>query len=277
MIFIFFDVNGLIIKELKIDFLSLEMLALDDSHIAIYGSTSWTTKDRYFISILDINTGKYKIIYDSFKERNMFSANDYIISNKNIFHSPQMLKVNDKLVIVHLSDDILRIFDFYGNKISEKRLDWPQKILSVEQQIKKQRDRIASSKKTLAAIQSGPDNEYKKVNIDKGKATIRQLENGLEYIKEPVEIGWGTIAMTDSDGNILIFDEIEETGKNSFHVYNLEKGTTTSVNSFNCDGYDLAITKKRLVFHKGYVYGIQELSNYDGKPLRLVRFNVEAQ
>ena len=55
-----FDNNGLIVKELKIKYQALEMLALDDHHIAIYGGTSWTNKYRHLVSLLDTKTGKEK-------------------------------------------------------------------------------------------------------------------------------------------------------------------------------------------------------------------------
>ena len=65
-----FDNNGLIVKELKIKYQALEMLALDDHHIVIIGGTSWTKKWRNLVSILDTNTGKDKILCDVFEDMN---------------------------------------------------------------------------------------------------------------------------------------------------------------------------------------------------------------
>ena len=53
------------------------------------------------------------------------------------------------------------------------------------------------------------------------------------------------------------------------------KGQSISTGSFQCEDYDLALTKKRFVCHNGFYYGIQVLKNCDGMPLRLVRFRAE--
>ena len=74
---------------------------------------------------------------------------------------------------------------------------------------------------------------------------------------------------------ILFFGNAEEAGKNTFHIYSVAKGQSIAKSSFQCEGYDLAITKKRFVSHNGFYYGVQVLKNYDGMPLRSVRFKAE--
>ena len=88
-------------------------------------------------------------------------------------------------------------------------------------------------------------------------------------------MGWFTMAIKGNDDNILFFDDAEEAGKNSFHVYSVSKGQSISTGSFQCEDYELAITKKRFVCHGGFYYGVQVLKDCDGMPLRLVRFKAK--
>jgi hypothetical protein len=44
--------------------------------------------------------------------------------------------------------------------------------------------------------------------------------------------------------------------------------------TFVCDDYDLEINPSKMVFHNGYIYGLQKLKNATGVPLRLVRFKL---
>ena len=80
------------------------------------------------------------------------------------------------------------------------------------------------------------------------------------------------MAIKGNDDTILFFGDAEVAGKNTFHVYSVSKGQSISEGSFQCDDYDLALTKKRFVCHGGYYYGVQVLKNCKGVPLRLVRF-----
>ena len=119
-----FDDKGLIVKELKIKYQALEMLALDDHHIAIYGGTSWADRYRHFVSILDTKTGKEKILCDAFQNtRGDLNKGYYIYteSKKNDMKGQwQIAKVNGKLIVSNPIDGLVRTFDFNGNKISEK-------------------------------------------------------------------------------------------------------------------------------------------------------------
>ena len=135
-----FDDKGLIVKELIIKYQALEMLALDDHHIAIFGGTSWTNKWRHFVSILDTKTGKEKILCDAFEDtKTDIKETGYYIYTENRRDEMkghwQIAKVNNRLIVSNPIDGLVRTYDFSGNKISEKRLDWEHVILSVEKQI----------------------------------------------------------------------------------------------------------------------------------------------
>lgn len=277
----FFDSNGLIVKVIRIDHGTLDMLVLDDSHIAIYGSTSWGKKHRYFVSILDINTEKNTIIYDKFRDfREFWDENGFTNASESrkreMDFSVNILKADNRLVVSCPTESTIKIFDFQGNTISEQQYDWNQNYLSVEEQLNYQKERISYLKECLSEVDEMTDNKYRERNIRSLNDLISRYEKGLNEIKEPFGMGWFTIAISGGD-NIFFFDEAKEAGENSFHVYQVRNGKTISENTLRCNDYDLAITKKRLVFYNGYFYGIQELKNCKGNPLRLVRFKVEAE
>ena len=269
-----FDDKGLIVKELKIKYQALEMLALDDHHIAINGSTSWTNKWRHFVSILDTKTSKEKILCDAFDDMASIKSKGYYIyteSRKNDMKGQwQIAKVDDKLIISNPIDGLVRTYDFNGNKISEKMLNWEPQTLSVEEQIDLQNDRIQRMKDDLPQI-TNTDERL----LPAYRELISAYEKGVQRIKEPINMGWFTMAIRGNDDNILFFGEAEEAGKNTFHIYSVAKGQSISEGSFQCEDYNLAITKKRFVCHNGFYYGVQVLKDCEGMPLRLMRFKAE--
>ena len=277
----FFDSNGLIVKVIRIHYGTSDMLVLDDSHIAIYGSTSWGKKHRYFVSILDINTEKDTIIYDKFRDFSEFwDENGFTNASESrkreMDFSVNILKADNRLIVSCPTESTIKIFDFQGNKISEQRYDWNQNYLSVEEQLNYQKERISYLKECLSEVDEITDKKYRKRNTRSLNDLISRYEKGLNEIKEPFGMGWFTIAISGGE-NIFFFGEAKKAGENSFHVYHVKNGKTISENTLRCNDYDLAITKKRLVFHNGYFYGIQELKKCEGNPLRLVRFKIEAE
>ena len=182
----------------------------------------------------------------------------------------QIAKVNNKLIVTNPIDGLVRTYDYSGNKISEKLLDWEPQTLSVEEQIALQNDRIQRMKDELPQI-TNTDERL----LPAYRELISSYEKGIQHIKEPINMGWFTMAIKGNDDNILFFDDAEEAGKNRFHVYSVSKGQSISTGSFQCEDYDLALTKKRFVCHGGYYYGVQVLMNCDGMPLRLVRFRAK--
>ncbi len=267
-----FDDKGLIVKELKIKYQALEMLALDDHHIAIYGGTSWTNKYKHLVSLLDTKTGKEKILCDAFEDITSIKNKGYFIyteSKRNDMKGQwQIAKVNGKLIVSNPIDGLVRTYDFNGNKISEKLLDWEPQTLSVEEQIALQNARIKDLKDELPRETAERALRYY-------NDLITFYENGIPHIKEPINMGWFTIAIRGNDDNILFFGDAEVAGQNTFHVYSVSKGQSISTGSFQCEDYDLALTKRRFVCHNGFYYGVQVLKNCGGMPLRLVRFTAE--
>ena len=261
----FFNDNGLIVKEITVDCSVYNMIALDVNHIAFYGGTSWKTKWRNFAAILDVNTGKYKIIFDYFEDTSSKNDDYYIYAKAHVNKRPEIFKVNDNLIVAIPQEGVLKVYDLVGNNISEHKLDWKPKTLSVEEQKKIQEEAIAKYK------QESADTE---LNPDLFKDFILRLENGTNYIYQPLTLSLFTSAMKGNGDNIIFFEYIEEAGKNSFHTYSVGQNKTISQNTFQCADFDLSITKNKFVIHNGYVYGIQKVKGSEDE-VRLVRFEMK--
>lgn len=98
-----------------------------------------------------------------------------------------------------------------------------------------------------------------------GKKSINEVEKWL--VRSTINKG--------VQDNILYFLNPSESGKNQCRAYSVSEGKTVEQCTFTSDEYDLAITKNRFVFYNDYLYGIQELKDYDGMLLRLVRFELK--
>ena len=260
----FFNDNGLIVNEITIDCSVYNMIPLDDNHIAFYGGTSWRTKWRDFVAILDINTGKYKIIFDYYEDTPSKNDDYYIYAKAHVNKRPEIFKVNDNLIVAIPQEGVLKVFDFAGNKVSEHKLDWKPKTLSVEEQKKIQAKAIAKYKQEAA------DAEHNNYFND----FILRLENGMDHITQPLSLSKFTLAMKCNGDNIILFEYAEESGQNSFHTYSVGQHKTISQNTFQCSDFDLSITKNKFVIHNGYVYGIQKVKGTEDE-LRLVRFEMK--
>ena len=261
----FFNDNGLIVNEITIDCSVYNMITLNNNDIAFYGGTSWKTKWRDFVAILDVNTGKYKIIFDYFEDTPSKNDDYYIYAKAHVNKRPEILKVNDNLIVAIPQEGVLKVFDFAGNKISEHKLDWKPKTLSVEEQKKIQADAIAKYKQEAADTENNPD---------LFKDFISRLENGMDHITQPLSLSKFTLAIKGNGDNIIFFEYAEESGQNSFHTYSVGQNKTISQNSFQCADFDLSITKNKFVIHNGYVYGIQKVKG-SNEELRLVRFEMK--
>lgn len=261
----FFNDNGLIVKEITVDCSVYNMIALDVNHIAFYGGTSWKTKWRNFVALLDVNTGKYKIIFDYFEDTSSKNDDYYIYAKAHVNKRPEIFKVNDNLIVAIPQKGVLKVFDFAGNKISEHKLDWKPKTLSVEEQKKIQADAIAKYKQEAADTENNPD---------LFKDFISRLENGMDHITQPLSLSKFTLAIKGNGDNIIFFEYAEESGQNSFHTYSVGQNKTISQNSFQCADFDLSITKNKFVIRNGYVYGIQKVKG-SKEELRLVRFEMK--
>jgi len=267
----FFNDNGLIVKDITIDFSSHEMIPLTNDKIALFGSTSWETQWHYFVAILDVNTGDYHIIYNAFIDT-AFSGEYMIYAKALINHKVDMIKISDDVLAIAVPDEgKLLLYNTTENNLIEKKFDWQPQILSVEEQKKMQADVIEKYKKETDIWKNYPNPEKL---AEKQQEFVKQLENGMNHITEPLTVSWYSSAIKGNGDNIIFFEYIEEAGKNSFHTYSVGQNKSISQNSFQCADFDLSITKSKFVVHNGYVYGIQKVKGSENE-LRLVRFEMK--
>lgn len=268
----FFNDNGLIVKNICIDFSAYDMVPLDNNKIALSGGCSWGKQWRYFVAILDVNTEKYHIIYDDFEDLIMCSGDYVIYAQALTNHKIDMVKIsNDVLAVATPDNGKILFYNFKESSLIEKELDWKPKTLSVEEQKRLQSESIKKYKRELVNFQNNPDLEHMAA---KQKEFVDLLENGMNYITEPLTVSWFTSAMKGNGDNIIFFEYIEEAGKNSFHTYSVGQNKTISQNTFQCSDFDLSITKNKFVIHNGYVYGIQKVKGSEDE-VRLVRFEMK--
>ena len=107
------------------------------------------------------------------------------------------------------------------------------------------------------------------------ESIVKEMESDLGKIKDPIPIPVFSTIIKDSDGNLLFFEYPKKEDANKFNVWIYQnKGRFICQSRFVCDDYNLNINPSKMVFYKGYIYGLQLLKKADGNPLRLVRFKL---
>jgi hypothetical protein len=287
-----FDFNGSYIKTLKLDYATKQMISLPNNKIAVVGWVIWSTKFRDFVAIVDYETNQQQIIWEQFTPRpdatgtrklfnytyrfksgGMVSCNTMPFTKSCGTDSPPNIACvgNNLIVAIPTSGDIL-IYDLDGNLIAKDKIEWARNTISVEEQ---------------KVIQQKAIDEYKSADNLFGNRTeesktaqeymIKEMEADLAKITDPIPLPVFSTIIKDSDGNLLFFEYPKEVNANQFNVWIFENGGKfVCRSSFVCDDYNLAINPSKMVFHNGYLYGLQLLKKANGVPLRLVRFKLTA-
>lgn len=289
-----FDFDGNYVKTLKLDYMTRQMIPLPNNKIAIVGWVIWKTKFREFVALVDYETNEQKIIWDHFTDRcddmghcKLFNYT-YKFEKAGIFSfttmpfskmtgmssSPKIACIEDKLVVgIPASGEIL-VFDLMGKQISNKKIDWATNYISVDEQKEIQQkaiDKYENKKIPVRASKKATPAELKKAQ----ETILKQMKADLGNISEPISLPTFSTLIKDSDGNILYFEFPEENDANKFNVWVYENGGSfVCQSSFICDEYELQINPEKMVFHKGYIYGLQHKKGATGVPLRLVRFKL---
>lgn len=297
-----FDFDGNLKKTLTLDYSTHQMIALPNNKIAVVGSTAWTTKFRDFVSIVDPENNKEEIIWDHFTPKNDTEKSDSKNKTDNtdskkgdvvsiivtpllsgISLSPQIACVGNQLIIAIQESGEIVIYDLEKKSTSKRTLDLPRNYMSVEEQKEVQQKAIDYFKNfKLPADRKVNDRTFIKINNRPGfelklKERIKAMEAGLKEISEPLALPAFSTIIQDSDGNLLFFEFPKEDNMNKFNVWILgDDNKFVCQSSFVCNDYDLQINSSKMVFHKGYIYGLQIKKESTGIPLRLVRFKLES-
>jgi hypothetical protein len=291
------DLDGKFKKSLILDYMAYDIIALSNGKFAVAGWVIWSEKTRTFVSIVDYNTNEEKVIWEQFSDREISSSGKVlrdrepfkysitlddggIISfssmpyskSSNIQITPKITTVGNDLILANPNTGEIIIYDPEGNLKSTKKIDWPNSFISVEEQKTIQQKAIDRYKKYIAE-----GNEKVRKNQDAYNQMISEMTSDLNNINKPLLKPSFSNIIKDSDGNVLFFEIPEEKGANVFHVWVYTNGGQFETKcTFECDEYELNISPSKMVFHNGYIYGLQLLKEAKGNPLRLVRFKINA-
>ncbi len=294
-----FDFEGNYVKTLTLDYMTKGIVALPNNKIAVVGWAIWKTKFRDFVSIVDYETNEETVIWEYFTDRNLDrkgGSSDLLFNYSYFFEKqggvscttmpfsgrhgikarPELACINDQLIVANPNNGELQIFDLNGKLMSKKQMNLMSNQISIEEQKEIQHKAIEKYKGMDPLRFKG---FVGKVGAEESQKAhnyfIKAMEEDLDKITEPIQFPVFSTMIKDSDGNLLFFEFPEEEGANKFNVWIFrDGGSFICQSSFVCDDYNLEIKPSKLVFHDGYLYGLQTLKETSGNPLRLVRFKI---
>jgi len=287
-----FDFNGDYVKTLKLDYMTKQMISLPNNKIAVVGWVIWSKKFRDFVALVDYKTNDQNIIWEHFTDRlepnehKLFSYT-YMFKERGgvafttmpyskptgLISRPKIAFVKNNFIIANPTSGEISVYDLEGKLKSKHKIEWAKNYISVEEQKEIQEEAIKKYKsmKTFIGGSKIPPEERKLAQ----ETIIKQMEADLDKISDPVPLPYFSTMIKDSDDNLLFFEFPEEENANKFNVWIYENdGRFVCQSSFICDEYKLEINPSKMVFHNGYVYGLQLLKDSDSVPLRLVRFKL---
>ena len=292
-----FDLEGNYLKTLKLDYMTRQIIPLPDKKLAVVGWVIWSDKFRDFVSIVDYETKEENIIWEHFTKStyNLFKDQMFVytykfkkggmISQTTMPHTghlglrpaPIISYLKDKLLIAIPPNGEILEYKLNGSFITKKKVNWEPGSITPAEQIEIQKKAIENFRKKIKSMENQTDkSERFNESLEAYKIMIKEMEEDLTKISEQIPVPYFSTVIKDSDGNLLFFEYPEKEGANKFNVftYNAE-GKFVCQSSFICNDYNLVINPKKLVFYNGYLYGLQELKDAEGVPMRLVRFKLE--
>jgi hypothetical protein len=288
-----FDFNGQYVKTLKIDYITNQMIPLPNNKIAVVGFVIQKSSYCDIVAIVDYSTNVQKVIWqhksDIGEANNPNKTFRYTYHFKNgkscelstmpylnsagLASPPKIDCVSDKLIVSIPGTGEIFDYSLTGDLISKNKINWVPGQISVEEQREIQQsaiDNYKRDKEPLINSMASPD-ERKNANNE----ILQKMKSDIGKIIDPITLPAFSTIIKDSDGNLLYFEYPKKEGANKFNVWVCEKnGQFVCQSSFVCDDYELNINPSKMVFHDGYIYGIQILKKASGVPLRLVRFKL---
>jgi len=288
-----FDFDGNYEKTLKLDYMARQVVTLPGNKIALVGWVIWSDRFRDFVAIVDYETNEEKILWDQFTDRCASDSRCKLFNYSYNFKEkgsisfttmpwqkstgmtspPRIAVIGDELIVALPPTGEIMVYDQEGNLKSHDKIDWAQNYVSVEEQRKIQQ-------KAIDRYKNAEDHKMAEwLSVEESRAAkeelVRQMETDLAKISEPIPIPTFSTIIRDSDDNLLFFEFPKEEDANKFNVWIYDgSGSFVCESSFVCDDYDLWISPSKMVFHNGYIYGLQLQKGAAGVPLRLVRFKL---
>jgi len=291
-----FDFDGQYKKTLKLDYMTRQQIPLPNGKIAVVGWVIRAEQFRDFVAIVDYETNEQKVIWEhytdrckesehcklfsysyAFKKGGMMSLSTMPFTRSTGLSSPPVIEcVNNQIVLAMPNSGEIKVYNLDGQLINKYTINWTKNYLTVAEQKEIQRKAIEKYKdeEVIKSYWGAKEDEMKEAFA----SMVKQMEADLEKISDPLPKPTFSTIIKDTDGNLLFFEFPEVENENRFNVWIYQKdGSFVCQSSFTCDDYNLQINPSKLVFHNGYLYGLQNKKEAEGIPLRLVRFKLVSE
>lgn len=295
-----FDFSGNYIKTLKLNYMTRQMISLPNDKIAVVGWVLWSNKIREFVSIVDFETNAEKVIWEYFTERQGLGEHSKLFNYSYKFKkggafsittmpfsgttgmssAPEIAYIGNKLIVAIPPTGEILVYDLEGKLVSKDKIGWAKNYITVAEQ-KDIQQKAIDKYKTMGTfdfsrwITPGTNTITAEENKLAHDEIVKQMEEDLNKISEPIPVPAFSTIVKDSDENLLFFEYPKEDNANKFNVWVYDNGGKfICQSSFVCDEYNLEINPSKMVFSNGYIYGLQLLKGATGVPLRLVRFKM---
>jgi hypothetical protein len=128
------------------------MITMPNNKIAVVGWVLWSDKIREFVSIVDFDTNKEKVIWEHFtdrtgepgkesklfnysyffKERGAYMISTMPYSKSTGMSAPPIIETTgNQLIVVIPESGEINLFDLSGNKIGKEKVSWANGYISV--------------------------------------------------------------------------------------------------------------------------------------------------
>lgn len=294
-----FTLDGEYYKSIKMDIMPRSIFARGNFHALYVGSVLWSTQWRYLVVDLNLETGKYDIVYSRFYPKGEFKLRKEVVDGDTIrfgystfgqgsISIPGNVYVNrphiaftrnGNFVAAEPTEQAAKFFSSDGKLINEFNFDI-EPISITDKDVEQRYNAVSAMfEETIERVRKNDWTEARKE---------KWLEMYREYIEELKEVykdrdnylptlPYFSKIFFDSDDNMLVFEftRKEDIIDNKFSVIAYSSdGKRIAEASLVSEDYDLTITEETIVFHKGYLYAVCKKKNEEGIPLRLVKFRL---
>lgn len=295
-----FDMSGKYIKSYYVDYMSGSYQYIGDDKILMKGSVLWPKRWRHIVSVLDLNTGKNKVVY-GYMDHQEYRSNIHVISKNNMkisfggltpkgeqIYLPSKVFFYRKDVVLFSTGEFLvanggtgncELYDYMGKKINSFKLPYSplkvtdEDVLNYYNSVKKRFTKKSKPSKSF------PDWYYEEFNkyVEKNKGNLDHYKYISSYHPK---LPYFSKLMVDDEDNLLVFTYTRKDDKleNSFNVISYSKnGELIAKSRFVFTDYKLNFIPQTFQFRNGYIYAVCNKEGAEGVPIRLVRFKLQGK
>jgi len=259
-----FTLDGKFLKTISLDYMPLKAIALNSNKIAVIGHVSIGKSVRHVVTIIDPETGIKQIIK---KFDDLWKNGGLTITKNNCMYgfSPSFSKneviirplQNGNILIGVNTNKTLEIYTTEGKLVNSFDLDFTP----LEYPIEYKKKFIVDVEKSVS------EGKFTKEEI----APIYKDNFFQKYIPYYYNI------LVDSDGNILVFQFVDEDVDHKFRVYTIDsKGQNVAETILELQDYKLSLNYRfeEIAFYKGKVIGLINPAGNNTEPYHLMKFDI---